>query len=547
MSAVFHLVYFGIPCLLDRSTSKEVQQHTQTLDLIWSVYGTAVITFSVYCILVTLSALPQHFLHSHWQAHKLTVLRSTSFSIMTLSLMFLMATFVTTVTAMNAEETPTAGSSITWIVTDLTERRGTVGRGELAEFCTQNSDGDQNLANSRLQSVVRLAATYSMPLIYHALRKLVLNSALWGTEALNAFPPNYALEWIETPDAGFNYGTTYYFDARYPANSWKDSAITQPDINWEPTQADFTFLGLEDADDYGLDSLLFMTLFGTLAYLSNKVTLAEQLVYKGVTLSFDLLRNCYRALEHRQLMNATPLYVMSNTYFYMAVPKLLLSKATLELLRKLDSTSDPEHVFNTMKTLILVTSGLALPGFKDWLDITSEKNLHFTARGALMMALNNYKNLAPNCRSYYAKDTVVLLRFKMDMRKIANLNGTGNLWLWNRHYWEHSFAFNYDDWTFNLNEFRTLRTFVFKTPTNIEYNFEDFAALMDTFMEFTPNYVWNHHLPLPNSEGMQRELQRIQNSEARNSRSTEQNYPEEAQSFAPLRRLFRKLRGNTEN
>ena len=168
MDAMFHLVYFRIPCLLDRSTSKEVQQHTQTLDLTWSVYGTAFTAFSVYCILPS-----QHFRAFSTCYSTPTVLRSTTFAIMALSLMFLMATFVTTVTAMNSEETP-----ITWTVTELHERRGTVGRGELADFCTQNSDGNQDLANLRLQSVVKLAATYSMPLIYHALRKLALNNAL---------------------------------------------------------------------------------------------------------------------------------------------------------------------------------------------------------------------------------------------------------------------------------------------------------------------------------------------------------------------------------
>ena len=130
-----------------------------------------------------------------------------------------------------------------------------------------------------------------------------------------------------------------------------------------------------------------------------------------------------------------------------------------------------------MKTLTLVTSGL--PGIKDWLDLTRAKNLDYIARGALLMALDNFKHLAPNCRPDFGTDTIVLLRFRLDLRKTWNLLNSGNLWLWSRHYWEHSYAFSYEDWTFNLNEFRTLRTFVFKNSSGVNYNFEELGALLD--------------------------------------------------------------------
>ena len=231
------------------------------------------------------------------------------------------------------------------------------------------------------------------------------------------------------------------------------------DINWEPTAEDFT-LG-ETASTLNL--LLYLTLFGTSAHLINKVTVAEQLIYRGITLSKDWVQNCIDALTASRLGTEPGLDVMSNSYFYLAVPKVVLTKATAVLIKKLASNADPDYVFNTMRTLVLETSGLNQ--MKDWLGVTNEKNLHFTARGALLMALDNFKNLAPNSRDYFATQPIVLLLFRVDVRNTLNYQNLSNIWLWNRHYWEHSYAFNFDDWTFNLHEFNTMKTFVLSSRT----------------------------------------------------------------------------------
>ena len=202
---------------------------------------------------------------------------------MTLSLfatcrMLLMATMMTMVTSMpeiartvhGDSEDSYAGDPLTWTITAIPMIR-TVTNSEIVTFVGEHSTTQAELQD-RLSKIGGLAATYSLPLIFHALKRLLARNALWATEMLHAFAPNYALEWIETPDAIYNYGTAFYYDIRYPANSFDDALITQMDINWEPTAEDFT-LG-ETASTLNL--LLYLTLFGTSAHLINKVTVAEQ-------------------------------------------------------------------------------------------------------------------------------------------------------------------------------------------------------------------------------------------------------------------------------
>ena len=526
---MFHSFFLGIPCLLDRSTSKEVQQHTQTLDLTWSVYGTACTAFSVYCTFPS-----QHFC----AFSTLTVLCCTVFEIMAHTLfatsIFLMATLGTSVINENSDG-DLADLAITWTIAEL-PLFPTITQRELRDFVQEHSTGTAQ-PNERLRKIGGLVATYNLPLVYNALQRLWTQGALWVNEALHAFHPNYALEWIDSVDTQFNYGTAYYYDIRYPAHSFEDSMITQPEITWDATPEDLRLNMTAEATT--LNQLLYLTLFGTLALMTNKITLAEQLIYRGVTLSVNVLQHCHSQLAASGLVNDSATNMMTNSYFYMALPQVILTKATQTLLRKLEANLDPDYVFNTAKTLVLETSGLENP-IKDWLAVTDEKNLHFTARGALLMALDNFKHLAPNSRAYYANQPIVLLRFKMDLRKTFDLQNLNNMWLWNRHYWEHSFAFNYDHWTFNLNEFRTLRTFVFnKTTPGQNYNFEDFGSLMDTFMTFTPNFVWNHHLPLPNTPGMVEHLEKLKKRPT--PAADYEDIEDTGGLTAPLRRLLRNL------
>ena len=270
MDAMFHSFYLGIPCLLDRSTSKEVQQHTQTLDLTWSVYGTACTAFSVYCTFPS-----QHVCAFSTCYSTLTVLRSTSFSIMTL-----------------------------------------------------------------------------------------------------------------------------------------------------------TMSGVE------------------LGLIENFITSS-----------------------------------MTAGYFYMALPLNVLERSLERMIKTIDSpTGDTQ--FDPASCLTLLTGGVA--GLKDWIPITSCKNLHFTARGALLMALENFKNLPANVKDHFENSAVVLLRFKLNANKTLDMFFQQYLWLWNRHYWEHSLAFQYDNFTLNLSEFLTMKTFVFGLDdTGNHYSFNNFASEVDTFMEMT--------------------------------------------------------------
>ena len=151
------------------------------------------------------------------------------------------------------------------------------------------------------------------------------------------------------------------------------------------------------------------------------------------------------------------------------------------------------------------------------------------------MALENFKNGAVNVQPDFENSPAALLRFKLNANKTLDLNFQEYLWLWNRHYWEHSFAFQFDNFTLSLSEFMTLKTFVSINDTGDYYTLKDYAAEVDTFMSFTDDWVWNHHLILPNSPDMKETLKAL------NKEDSKKALDEETVSHTFVRRLFRKL------
>ena len=322
MDAMFHSFYLGIPCLLDRSTSKEVQQHTQTLDLIWSVYGTARTAFSVYCTLPS-----QHFSAFSTCYSTPTVLRSTLFAIMALSfiatcLVLIMATSVAPGTSMEA------GNS------------GEITNSDFVRFV--NSDtGRADLQASRLSTIDQLITIYGKPLIWKTLQKLWNSQALWSREPGCNFVHNYGLTWVEEVDNAFNYATGFYYNVRYSAKQWDQSTITAVDIPWDPTQSNYADWRADWAHD--LSTMLFLTLFGALALDGLKLNGGERLMYRKIQLCKDFLREAYTAIERTGLLTDTlpgvnleliERYVatsMTAGFFYMALPLNAVSYTHLTL------------------------------------------------------------------------------------------------------------------------------------------------------------------------------------------------------------------------
>ena len=104
------------------------------------------------------------------------------------------------------------------------------------------------------------------------------------------------------------------------------------------------------------------------------------------------------------------------------------------------------------------------------------------------MALENFKHLAMNLMPDFENPPIALLRFKLNSNKTLDLSFQDYMWLWNRHYWEHSFAFQHDNFTLNLSEFLTLKAFVFTNDTGDYYFFKDYAALILSWLSPTTGF-----------------------------------------------------------
>ena len=76
----------------------------------------------------------------------------------------------------------------------------------------------------------------------------------------------------------------------------------------------------------------------------------------------------------------------------------------------------------------------------DWIPKDENVNLHFTARGALMMALYLLSRLPRGKREYFKGERLVLMRFRLPLRWILTGYAEKTLRLWNRLYFEHSLA-----------------------------------------------------------------------------------------------------------
>ena len=450
---------------------------------------------------------------------------------MTLSLiatcsMLLMATLMTPVTSVESPASNSQGLFTSDFVTFV------------------NADTERaDLRAKRLNAIEKLTATYGRPLIWKALQKLWNSEALWSREPGLYFPNNYGLTWIEEVDNVYNYATTFYYENRYSANQWDQSTITAVDIPWEPTRTNYS--GWNDDWAHDLSTMLFLTLFGSLALQPLKLNGGERLMYRTIRLCKDILHGATSALERSgfmtQTMNGVELGLIENFitssmtagYFYMALPLNVLERSLERMIRTIDSPTDDTQ-FDPASCLTLLTGGVA--GLKDWIPITSCKNLHFTARGVLLMALENFKNLPVNVKNHFENSAVVLLRFKLSANKTLDMYFQEYLWLWNRHYWEHSLAFQYDNFTLNLSEFLTMKTFVFGLDdTGNHYSFNNFASEVDTFMEMTDDWVWNHHLILPNSTDMKETLKALNKADSMKPLEVE------TVSATFVRRLFRKL------
>jgi hypothetical protein len=140
-------------------------------------------------------------------------------------------------------------------------------------------------------------------------------------------------------------------------------------------------------------------------------------------------------------------------------------------------------------------------------------NLHFTARGAILMALALYGNLTNTVKRRFRDSKMVLLRFRIPLKWLTGELVTYNAAYWNRIYYEHSLAIHkplqLSAWAletvlyyqFNTNGCQTGTPYTVDTVEAwrglTHHTFESATALLDTCMKFSMNYKLFYHMPVP--------------------------------------------------
>ena len=129
---------------------------------------------------------------------------------------------------------------------------------------------------------------------------------------------------------------------------------------------------------------------------------------------------------------------LTKTWFYFACPLSVLIRSLnhgMTSLRRdgLDTSRD-DFATSTFEFKTAMNTGT------DWIPKDENINLHFTARGALMMALYLLSRLPRGKREYFKGERLVLMRFRLPLRWILTGYAEKTLRLWNRLYFEHSLA-----------------------------------------------------------------------------------------------------------
>ena len=202
-------------------------------------------------------------------------------------------------------------------------------------------------------------------------------------------------------------------------------------------------------------------------------------------------------LEDYQLMQDRSL---TKTWFYWAMPLTVLTRSFTFSKHQFGQHFFGYHWDKAEVELKSTNNG------GDWTEEGENINLHFTARGALLMALFIYSGLSRSRKALFANEPLVLLRFKLPLRWVTAGFTQKTLRLWNRLYFEHSLA-SIVPVKLDVLALHTLRVFDFANfkHNKVKHNLSQrvtmaqLSATWNIYWKMTgeKNFYLNHHLPLP--------------------------------------------------
>ena len=141
-----------------------------------------------------------------------------------------------------------------------------------------------------------------------------------------------------------------------------------------------------------------------------------------------------------------------------------------------------------------------------------------------MMALYHYCRLTTSRKRKWRHSPLVLLCFPLPVKWLLSQFSTGNCWIWNRHYYEHSIALLRGCVKLSTECLKGLRLFMLGHPTIPElgpmhyqkttpatgssnplidplwhdrFTFDELQCLLDSFFNITTHWVRHFHLVMP--------------------------------------------------
>ena len=289
----------------------------------------------------------------------------------------------------------------------------------------------------------KMAVQYPLELLKQTSLNLLLSGA-FGQEKIT-WPSDLNVLQDFTPH--YNYGSLHTFDVTLGPNLWTDTDIPkvigdrlivlQPDLKTysAPIRLLEALIGTV-ADHWRLPAHE-LHLWRRLAGCEPASTKLKELLSK-VPLYKTLFTSQIPTDETTTLRIHSSLQSLTQTWFYYACPMAVLMRTFNSglnhvLRHGLDKSTDDFEDATAEFCTAHDTSA-------DWVPSGENLNFHYTARGALLMAMYIYSKLSRSKRMYFDDEPLVLMRFKLPLKWLIKGFTEKTLRLWNRLYFEHSLA-----------------------------------------------------------------------------------------------------------
>ena len=355
-------------------------------------------------------------------------------------------------------------------------------------------DATQNRLIDALKTF-ETALDFSKTTLQHAASNLVMSKALESTKVI--WPSD--LNTMQTYSHLMSYSNLHTFELTLPPHSWSDEEVT---VTIEESLLQYVL----DLRTYSASHTLMERLLGNWVdwrrlpphelFLWNRISgcdlvrtrllpILNALPTPPLPLRGEITEGDYRKLQSRSL---------TRTWFYLCLPANVILRSinvwTTDINRKGSTWESAELEFKTH-----CESG------PDWIQEGGNLNFHFTARGALAMALFVYGALGRTEKRHFANERLVLLRFRLPMRYVLKGYANTTLRLWNRLYFEHSLH-SITTLKLDVLALQTMQSFWFNhlKPTQHGcYTLSQIYATQQVYLHVMKDYNFfeSHHILLP--------------------------------------------------